>query len=337
MKRVALLLVAVALLATVSVTANAAKTLRVALVAADRIGDRNFMDSAREGLLKAAKDFKIQYKILECKADASVYYDRVLAAAENFDLVLIAPGYFFDKELAEITPRFPKVTFVYLDGATDLDGLVSIPFAENEGSFLAGLWQGLMANHPSLKRVERSNVVGFVGGADWPVIRNFQVGYEQGVKYVSPKTRVESVFAGTHFDPAKGKEAALEVHKKGANIIYQAAGPSGLGVLEAARDADFWAIGVDIDQCPAQPGFIMASMQKKANVAVYETIRRGVQGTLKRGTTYPYGVKENGVGLCNCEFMHDAVPQDVIDQIADIARKIVSGEIVVKQYVTSSN
>ena len=335
--RKVLLVLAILNLAVLQVVPGAAKTvLRVAVVAGDRIGDRGFTDSAREGLIRAAKDFDIQYKIFECKADASLYYDRTLAAAENFDLVFMDPGYFFDKELSEIAPKFPKVTFVCIDGTSDIPGVVSIDFKEHEGSFLAGALAGLMANNPKLKLGKPGKVVGFVGGADWPVIRNFLVGYEQGVKYVDASIKVESVFAGTHYDPAKGKEATLQAHKRGANIVFQAAGPSGLGVLEAARDAGFYAIGVDIDQCESQPGFIMASMLKRVDNAVYDTIKLAVEGKLAKGAVFPYGVREHGVGLCGCKHMENAVPKEVVEKLRDIEAKIARGEIVVNEYTPTS-
>jgi basic membrane protein A len=311
---------------------SAAPKVRVAVVAGDRVGDRGFTDSAYNGLLRAAKDFGVSYKVFECKADPSTYFDRTLAAAENFDLVFMCPGYFFDKEIAEIAPMFPKTTFVYIDGVSDIPGLVSINFKEHEGSFLAGALAALMSSRPELKLGKPGKTVGFVGGADWPVIRNFLGGYEQGVKYVDPTIRLEAVFAGTHYDPAKGKEAALQVNRKGANIVFQAAGPTGLGILEAARDAGFYAIGVDIDQCQSQTGYIMGSMLKRVDNAVYDTIQRAIEGKLTRGTNYPYGVKENGVGLCNCEQMKSMVPPEVIEQLRAIRAKVASGEIIVKAY-----
>lgn len=331
-KKLWLILLTVCLLGFLIAPAEAAPKPRVAVVAVDRIGDRGFTDSAYEGLLRAAKDFGVQYKVFECKTDPSVYYERILAAAENFDLVFIDPGYFFDKELKEIAPKFPKVTFVYIDGVIDLPGVVSVDFKEEQGAFLAGALAGLMSSNSALKKGQPNRIVGFVGGADWPVIRNFQVGYEQGVRYVDPKVKVISAFAGTHYDPATGKETALEVHRQGANIIFQAAGPTGLGVLEAARDANFYAIGVDIDQCGAQPGYVMASMLKRVDNAVYDIIKRAIDGKLTRGARYPYGVKEGGVGLCYCKYMKDAVPAEVRAKLEVIERQLAAGQITVREY-----
>jgi basic membrane protein A len=332
LKRLATVVAVVVLALGLVSPIGAAPKMRVAVVSGDRVGDRGFTDSAYNGLVKAAKDFGVSYTVFECKGDPSTYFDRTLAAAENFDLVFMCPGYFFDKEIGEIAPLFPKTTFVYIDGESDTPGLVSLDFKEHEGAFLAGALAGLMSSRPELKHGKPGKTVGFVGGADWPVIRNFLGGYQQGVNYVDPSIRVEAVFAGTHYDPAKGKEAALQVNKKGANIVFQAAGPTGLGVLEAARDAGFYAIGVDIDQCQSQPGYIMASMMKRVDNAVYDTIERAIQGKLKKGTVYPYGVKENGVGLCNCEQMKAIVPPEVIKQLAAIETKVARGQIVVKEY-----
>lgn len=331
MKRIALAVLMLCLVLAQGLVAGAAEKPRVAIVAVDRIGDRGFTDSAYNGIVRAAKDFGIQYKVFECKVDPSVYYDRILSAAENFDIVFIDPGYFFDKELAEIVPKFPNVKFVYIDGVSTVPGMISVDFKEEEGSFLAGALAAYMAPNPAMKKGKPNHVVGFVGGADWPVIRIFEHGFTQGAKYADPKVKVESVFAGTHYDPAKGKESALSVHGKGANIVFQAAGPAGLGVLEAARDADFYAIGVDIDQCDAQPGYMMASMLKRVDSAVYDLVKRAVNGQLTKGTTYPYGVKEDGVGLCWCSNMKKNVPVKIQNQLKDLAKKIASGKIVVHE------
>lgn len=327
---VALLLLCTLLVQTFGVEAATAKP-RIAIVASDRIGDRGFTDSAYAGVVRAAKKFGVQYKVFECKVDPSVYYDRILSAAENFDVVFLDPGYFFDKELKEIVPKFPKTTFVYIDGVTDIPGMVSVNFKQQEGSFLAGALAAYMAPNAAMKKGKPNHVVGFVGGADWPVIRSFQHGYEQGAKYVDPNVKVEVVFAGTHYDPAKGKEAALSVHEKGANIVFQAAGPSGLGVLEAARDADFYAIGVDIDQCATQPGYIMASMLKRVDNAVYDLVGLAVKGQLEKGKAYPYGVKEKGVGLCMCERMKAIVPLAIQKKLDKLAKAIASGTIKVTE------
>ncbi len=133
----------------------------------------------------------------------------------NYDLIFVDPGYFFDKELAEVSAMFPSKTFVYIDGTSDLPNVVSVPFKQNEGAFLAGCLAALLTDKTELCKINPAKAVGFVGGFDMPVIRDYQAGYEHGVRYVDPDVKVIARYAGDHYDPALGKETAYSVLKRG--------------------------------------------------------------------------------------------------------------------------
>jgi len=307
-------------------------SLKVAVVAGDAIGDRGFTDMAYFGIQKAAKDFNIKYKIFECHVNPAKYFDALKAAAQYYDLIFVDPGYFFDKELKEIVKMYPNKTFVYIDGITNLPGVISVPFKQNEGAFLAGALAALLTAKTSLKLINPEKIVGFVGGADMPVIRDYQVGFEQGVKYIDPEVKVVVKYAGTHYDPAKGKETAFAVYKEGADVIFQAAGPTGLGVLEAAKDYKFYAIGVDIDQGYLQPGYIVSSMLKRVDVAVYDIVKKAMEGTLEKAKIYTYGVKNGGIGLVYNEYTMDIIPASVYLEMKKIEKDMMEGKIIVKSY-----
>ncbi|MDK2952186.1 MAG: basic rane protein [Kosmotogales bacterium] len=307
--------------------------LNVAIVAGDAIGDRGFTDMAYEGIQAAAQDFDVEYKIFECHVDPSKYFDALKAAASRYDLIFVDPGYYFDKELKEVSELYPDKTFVYIDGGSDLPNVVSVPFKQNEGAFLAGCLAALLTDKTALEFINDEYVVGFVGGADMPVIRDYEAGFKQGVKYVDPEMEIVSKFAGTHYDPAKGKETAYSVFNEGADVIFQAAGPTGLGVLEAAKDYDFYAIGVDTDQAYLQPGSIVSSMLKRVDVAVYDITKMAIDGTLEKGATYIYGVANDGISLAYNDDMQSIVPYATYVAVQDIQEKIKDGEIVVESYI----
>ena len=152
-------------------------------------------------------------------------------------------------------------------------------FAQNQGSFLVGVLGAAMADKGSaVEGLGDGKAIGFVGGRDIPVIRDFLAGYEQGAKYGAPDVRVDAVFAGTFDDPAKGSELTMALYGQGSDMVYNVAGPTGEGVLQASAAAGKYSFGVDIDQCPVAPGHVMASMLKHADVAVYSLIKDVVDG-----------------------------------------------------------
>lgn len=304
---------------------------KVAIVVQDAIGDRGFVDMAYEGIKKASDDFEIKYKMFECHADPSMYMDNLKAAASEYDVVFIVPGYFFDKELEEIKEQYPDNIYIYVDGVTPLENVKSATFMQNEGAFLAGSLAALLTQETSVDKINEEKIVGFVGGADMPVIRDYQAGFEHGVRYTDPTVEVIARYAGDHFDPAKGKDTAYLVSQGGADVIFQAAGPTGLGILEAASSYDFYAIGVDTDQGYLQPGYIVSSMLKRVDTAVYNIVESITKGEDLQDV-YVFSVANNGIGLARNEYYDEIVPQSIKDAVDDIEKKIISGEIVVDTY-----
>ncbi len=307
--------------------------LRVAVVTNDAIGDRGFTDMAYFGIRKAGEDFDIQWRVFECMNDPSRYYDTLMAAAANFDIIFVNPGYFFDNELSEIMTMYPDKTYVYIDGVTGIEDVISLPFKQNEGAFLAGALAALLTDATALEMIGNQRTVGFVGGQDMPVIRDYQKGFEEGVSYIDPEIRIVARYAGTHFDPARGKETAYQVNREGADVIFQAAGPTGLGVLEAAKDYKFYAIGVDTDQGYIQPGFIVSSMLKRVDVAVWDVVRMAVEGELEKGEVYSYDVANGGIGLAYNDYAMSIIPAGVYLRLKEIEEKIAAGDIVVGSYL----
>ena len=164
-----------------------------------------------------------------------------------------------------------------------------------------------------------------------PVIHDYQVGFEQGVKYADPTVKCIVKYTGDHFNPELGKVTAYNSFEEGADVIFQAAGPTGLGVLEAAATYNFVAIGVDTDQGYIQPNFIASSMLKRVDTAVYDIVKKVCEGT-KLDDVSVYNVANGGISMADNEYYQAMVPKAIQDKVADAQKKIISGEIKVDTY-----
>jgi len=299
---------------------NSEKT-KVALVIAGGLGDRSFYDSAHEGVERAKNELGIEYKTYECRNDASLFNDQLVQASQYASIVAVV-GYEFYDVVQEIAKEFPDVYYIYVDNEIEgIDNLITISYAENEGSFLAGALAAMLT---------KTNIIGMVGGMDLPVIRNFQVGYEAGAKYINKDIKVETIFAEDFEDPAKGKECATALYSRGADIIFQVAGKTGEGVFEAAKEQGKFAIGVDTDQRYINPDVIVASMVKKVGQSIYDTIIKIQNDEIEKGKVIFYGLKEDGVGLAyGTDDMKQFVTDDMKDKLDEIKELIINGEIEV--------
>ncbi len=302
-----------------------------AIVANDTIGDRGFTDMSSEGIEKAAKELGIQYKFFSCNNDSSIYLDTLKAAAESYDVIFVVPGYFFDVELEETRALYPDRTYIYVDGTTALEGVNSCVFSQNEGAFLAGVLAAYLTQDTSVKMINKEKTVGFVGGADMPVIHDYEVGFTQGVAYADPSVKCIVRYTGDHYDPELGKVTAYNSYEEGADVIFQAAGPAGLGVLEAAATYNFIAIGVDTDQGYLQPGFVASSMLKRVDTAVFDIISQICRGE-KLADVSVYNVANNGISLADNEYYQSMVSAEIQAKVQEAKEKIISGEIVVDSY-----
>jgi basic membrane protein A len=205
-------------------------------------------------------------------------------------------------------------------------------YAQNQGSFLAGVYAAAMAQTMG----SDAPVLGGVGGQDIPVINDFIVGYEQGACLVNPDTQVLVQYAGGWNDPAKGKEIALAMYEQGASIVFQIAGGTGVGVFEAAQETGNYAIGVDSDQAliiaetdPEQAQSILTSMQKNVDASIVRAIGLFLDGELPVGTAETLGLAENGVSLSVNDIFTEATPENVQELISAATEAVVNGDISV--------
>lgn len=289
---------------------------------------QGFGISIVNGLERAQEELGVDVQIVDTGQRALDFEEQFnnLARSGDFDVILVM-GWELVDALMTTAGAHPEQRFVFIDGVLESDNITYIDFIEEEGSFLAGALSSMLVEQ-GVEGFDNGSEVGFVGGRDIPVIRNFLMGMEQGVASASQQVGVSSVFAGSFDDPAKGFELAMTLYGQGVDIIYQAAGPTGEGVLQAARAAGKYAIGVDIDQCPSAPGHILASMLKRADIAVFDLIEGEVDGSapIEPGTV-EVGVASGGVELKICEDMMERIPAETLASLEEMRAAIASGEI----------
>ncbi len=313
--------------------AEGTKKVRVGLVFdVGGRGDKSFNDSAYAGLEKAMKDFgdKVEVKYLEPTAGGENREQLVrLLAQEKYD-VIIGVGFIFTDTIAKVAKDFPQTKFGLVDGYVpelkDSSNISCLLFKDQEGSFLIGASAALKS---------KSGKVGFVGGMPIPTIEKFEAGYIAGAKFVNPNVVVMSDYIGTtgeaFKDPVKGKELALKQMKDGVDVVFHASGASGIGVLEAAASQKKFAIGCDSDQSltatDAQRPYVLTSMMKRVDTAVYDTIKSVLDSNFKGGYR-EFATKDNGVGYAENEYNKELITS-IKPKLEEIKAKIISGEIKV--------
>ena len=295
-------------------------------------GDKSFNDGAYLGAERAEKELGVRVRFIEPGEGSDRESGLRLLAAEGMDLV-IGVGFIFTDDLTQLAKEYPNTKFAGVDYslATDKQGkalppppnLAALKFREEQGSFLVGALAAL---------VGKSKKVGFVGGMDFPLIQKFEMGYKAGVKKVCPDCEVISQYAGVtpeaFRNPGKGKELALSQYQQGVNVIFHASGSTGLGVFEAARQTGRLAIGVDADQFKEAPGFVLTSMVKGVDNAVFDAIRR-VKERRFAGGVYQYGLAENGVGYVDDANNGKLIPAEVRAKLESLKQEIIAGKITV--------
>ena len=297
------------------------------------LGDQGFNDSAYAGLERAEKDLGVKGDYLESTAPTD-YTDNLTQFAESGFNPVIAVGFAMTEDLTEISQQFPETQFAIVDSVVDTPNTMGLVFREQEGSYLAGVVAGLMTQEDTEYTTSDEKVVGFLGGQTGPVIERFQAGYEAGVESVCPDCEVLVKYTGStvnaYNDPARGKEISLQQISQGADIIYHAAGNTGAGLFDAAKQEKIFAIGVDLDQAelfPESP--ILTSVVKRVDNAVYQTIKGVSEGEQPKGTTVDRGLKEGGISLAPFGRFDDVVPQEVKDEVDKAREGIINGDIKV--------
>ncbi len=293
------------------------------------LGDKSFNDSAYAGLVKANTELGVDINVVESK-QMTDYVPNLAGLAEDGSDVVFAVGFLMDEAVKEVAANYPDKWFAGIDiggwGAAP-DNFIGIQYNEHEAGYLAGIVAGMMTKEYADKsdKLNDENVVGVVLGMLIPPVEKFEVGFIQGVHYVNPTCEVLSIIVDSFTDSAKGKEAALSMIEQGADIIFQAAGGSGIGAIQACNEQGVFAIGVDTDQNAVSPDTVLTSATKGVTQSAFLVIKDVVEGTAVGGDVI-YGIKEDAVGLSSFH-THDAiVPQAVKDEVAMAIADIKAGK-----------
>lgn len=288
--------------------------------------DKSFNEAAYNGAEMFVKETGGSYRDIDLQSEAQREQALRRFAESGFNPV-ITTGFSMSAPIAEVAPDYPDTKFVTIDGFVDPEthpNVLSILFSEHEGSYLVGMMAAMASE---------SDTVGFIGGMDTPLIRKFACGYAQGVLAVKPEAKVISNMTGTTpaawNDPVKGSELTKAQISQGADVVYAAAGGTGIGVLQTAADEGILSVGVDSNQNYLHPGKVLTSMLKRVDVAVAEAMTKGE--ALETGVMV-LGLAENGVGYALDEHNADLVSAEMKSAVDAAREKIIAGEIAVHDY-----
>lgn len=282
------------------------------------LGGNSFNDLALEGVKKAAADYGITYDEVEPKSvsDEEIIQDE-MASSGDYDLIICVGAEQVDA-LTNVANTYPDQRFALLDATVDLPNVASYSCKEQEGAYLVGALAALMTE---------GNTIGFIGGVDNPLINRFAAGYQAGAKNVKGDVNVLIDYAGGFNDPTTAKTIANTFTEKGADVVFHAAGASGMGMFQAAEEKGFLAIGVNLNQNTISPDVIMASMLKKLDSCAYHAITSVVENTYT-GENQVLGLTDGGVDY-TLEDSNVEVSEDIVAQIEALKEQIIAGEIQV--------
>ncbi|WP_137155670.1 BMP family ABC transporter substrate-binding protein [Rhizobium sp. FKL33] len=307
--------------------------LKVALVLHGALGDKSFFDSAAAGMKLAEEKLPVTVKIIEAGYQKDRWQPALADAADSDYDVLIAGTFEMTGFVAEMAKDYPEKKFIVFDDSPDFStgccsNVLGIQYLTSTAGYLAGY---------AAAKVSTTGTLGEILGMDFKTVTDFAVGFEQGAKAAKPDVKILRAVANTFSDPAKGKELALAQLGQGADVIFPIAGSTGIGALQAVRDAKKLGVGVDSDQAeifaatdPAQADVIFTSVEKKVGQSLYMALEQTIAGKAKYGTMELLGLQDGAVGISKNAYYEKLVPADVRSEVDALEKKIVSGEIKVE-------
>ncbi len=297
------------------------------------IDDKSFNQGTWEGIVKFAKDYKLpkaNYKYLQSSAEADYVPNLSTFADEGLNLI-IAPGFLFEKAMGDVAALNPLRKFMIIDSVVNKPNVASAVFSEHEGSYLVGVAAALKA------KADGKNILGFLGGMQFPLIERFQAGFEQGVKAVDPSMTILVDYAGDFAAPDKGQAIAQKQFNAGAYVIFHAAGGTGNGMIKEAKERSQkgdirWGIGVDKDQYSdgvyGNKSAVLTSMMKRVDVAAYTVSKMTMEGKFPGGQTLVFSLANDGVGIPE---KNPNLSADIVAKVKEFAAKIKAGTLKVSE------
>jgi len=312
-----------------TIAAGAAEKPVALIVAQGGLGDQSYNDLAYSGFKKALAEYKLEGKAVESKDVVAQAADILRRASDAGFGLLVDLEYSHGDALQGVAKDYPGTDYVILNQVKPGANIASVLFEEQQGSYLAGALATLVAKDASIKGMSGKPVIGVIGGTKSIGIDKFIVGYIDGARAIDPNVEVKVAYSNNFGDPAIGLQMAKAMFDGGANVVYQVAGGTGLGVIQAAKQAGKFAIGVDTDQDGLAPGAVLTSMVKRTDVAVETVMKDYAESKFPGGKTITLGLAEDGVGLSPMKYTKAEIPAAILAKVDDLRKKILSGDIKV--------
>jgi basic membrane protein A and related proteins len=310
-------------------TALAADKPVALIIAQGGLGDQSYNDLAYAGFKKAIAEAKLDGKPVESKDVVAQAADILRRASDAGFGLVVDLEYSHGDALASVAKDYAGTDYVILNQVKPGANVASVLFQEQEGSYLAGALAALVSTGTSIKGINGKPIIGVIGGTKSVGIDKFIVGYIQGAREINPKIEVKVAYSNNFGDPAIGLQMAKAMFDGGANVVYQVAGGTGLGVIQAAKETGHYAIGVDTDQDGVAPGSVLTSMIKRTDVAVETVVKDYAADKFPGGKTVMLGLAQDGVGLSPMKYTRDLIPAAMIAKVEDLKKDILSGKIKV--------
>lgn len=326
----ALSLVGCANTATAPKSETTKNEFKVGLVAdVGGLNDHGFNSLVNKGLEQAVKDFGVTKGVVESKQMTDYETNLSRFAQDKYNLV-IAVGFLMQDAVEKVSKEYPDTKFLIIDASiTDRPNVASALFKTEQCGYLVGVLSGLVEKTPGIPNTKGQNSVGLVGGMAIPPVNDYIAGFIQGAKSVNPDIKINLNYTGKFDDPALGKQTALNQIAQGADIVFQIAGGTGIGVIDAAKEKNVYAIGVDADQNYMAPDNVLTSAMKGIDVATYDVIKNVKDDKFKSGEIH-FDLSNNGVGFAT---PLKVVPQEIVDKVNDTAKQIKDGKVKVSNQI----
>ena len=308
------------------------EALKVALLVPGNLGDKSFFDSANNGMQLIEEQLGAEIKVVEMGVDQTKWEPTVLDFSDQDWDIIISGMWDMTPVLNEVAELYPDNHYINFDTSdeTVAENVYAMFYKTNELSFLAGSLAALQAEAAG------SDTIGFIGGMDNPGINDFLIGYIEGAQYINPDIKVATSYAGSFVDATKGKEVAISMYNQGVEIIFQVAGQTGVGIIDAAKELGKPVIGVDSDQTlafmesdPEKANSIVSSALKKVDEAILRAVKLHEEGTLPYGTHETLGLPEGVVGLAKNDIFKEKVSAENQAKLDEVEAAVVAGEVTV--------
>lgn len=297
------------------------------IIAQGGLGDGSWNDTANAGFQAGIATTGVNGRTIESKDVAAQGEEIMRRAADGGFGLVISLEWIHGEPMEKVAMDYGETYWVIMNQTREGDNIASVVFSEHEGSYLAGALAAQVTTDTSIEGINNEPIIGVIGGRKSPGIDKFIVGYIQGATAINPDIEVKVAYAESFGDPAKGQQMAQAMFDEGADIVYQVAGGTGIGIIEAARAAGRYAIGVDTDQDGMAPGNVLTSMVKRVDVAVEKIVEAYAAGSFPGGETMLFGLAQGGVALSEMKHTKDLIPASYVTRVEDLKADVIAGKI----------